>query len=589
MKWIYKNVDENVIERLTPCCNNNEILATVLYNRGINSENEAIEALFSNEESFGDLSEMKDVQKGFALLKNAIEKGEKIGICGDYDVDGVTSTTILYKGIVQLGGKVCFHLPHRIKEGYGININTVDEFNKRGCKLIITCDNGISAQEEMQYAGKLGIKTIVIDHHEPTVCFENNQKKEIIPPADAVIDAKQSECTYEFKQMCAGGMCYRFIKAFYEYMGKELKCNRELLIFASLATICDIVDLKGENRLMVKLGLKYINEDCSNKGLKKLVDISIPQGSDITEYSYGFILGPGINAAGRLESAIHGVRLFISEKQEEIDNLAQYLYDLNYERKELTEKAVNQVLAQLENTASDKVQIIYNENIHESIAGIVAGRIKDKLNKPTIVLTKSGNIAKGSARSIEEYNIFRELSKHSKLLNKFGGHSMAAGLSLEVENVDKLRLALNNNCQLTQEALEPKLKVDCVLDFSQIALSKVRDLELLHPFGKGNEEPLFVTKCVRVVGVRLVGENRDVVQLTFADENDITLRGIFFKGADYIKQLLLEKNMENIWELIVNNKFSKAYFNADILYMLKENTFNGKSSVQLNVKDLEIL
>lgn len=589
MKWIYKNIDYSVVNDLVQTCNNNEILAVVLYNRGITDSKEAAGAMCPSMNNFRDLTLMKDVKKAFELLKWAIDNKLGIGICGDYDVDGVTSTTILYKAIVQLGGRVCFHLPHRIKEGYGINKSAVDEFNKRGCKLIITCDNGISAIDEMLYAHQLGIKTIILDHHEPKLSIENGIENEIIPVADAVIDAKQSACTYEFKQMCAGGMCYRFVKAFYEYLGVELKSDKELLIFASMATVCDIVDLLDENRLIVKLGLEYINDTCENKGLKGLIEASIPKNSNITEYSYGFILGPCINAAGRLNSAADAVRLFISNNDNEINDLALYLYNQNNERKELTENAVNEILSELEGKALDKVMVIYNEHIHESIAGIVAGRIKDKFYRPVIMLTSSNGIVKGSARSIDGYNIFQELSRQADLLEKFGGHSMAAGLSLKQENIEKLRLALNNECKLKAEDLIPVFNVDAVLDFSQISLSKVRDFDLLHPFGKGNEEPKFVTKSVQAVGVRLVGENKDIVQFAFQDENEISLRGVFFKGADYLKQLLYEKNMENVWEIVENNSPSKLYFTADILYTLNVNTFNGKSNVQLNIKDLVIV
>ncbi len=310
MQWIIK--ENKNIERLTRVCGGNSILAAVLYNRGIDTPEKIQNFIKPSSKNFRDITEMKDVLKGFELLKYALDNHEKIGICGDYDVDGVTSTSILYKAISYLGGDVIYHLPHRVKEGYGINIETVEDFYNNGCKLIITCDNGIAASAEMLYAREKGLKTLILDHHEPPCIIENGSKTEIIPVADAVIDAKQKDCPYEFKEMCAGGLCYRFVKGFYKYINADFKLERELVVLASLATVCDIVDLRDENRLIALLGLTLVNSDCRNKGLKKLIEAAM-DNKKVTEHSYGFVLGPCNNAAGRLDTAQVAVEILLSD------------------------------------------------------------------------------------------------------------------------------------------------------------------------------------------------------------------------------------------------------------------------------------
>ncbi|MDE6357472.1 MAG: DHH family phosphoesterase, partial [Eubacteriales bacterium] len=365
-------------------------------------------------------------------------------VYGDYDVDGVTSTVILYKGLKKIGADVIHYIPDREEEGYGLNKEAIDEIRNIGVSLILTCDNGIASIDEIKYIKEMKMDIIVLDHHEPRyIELENGEKEDIIPIADAIVNPKQKSCTYPFKALCAGGISYKFIKGFYEYIEVDENFD-EYLTFASIATICDIVDLLDENRIIAKKGLEILNNNKKiNKGLYEIIKLNNLEEKQIDEGDYGFKIGPCINASGRLESALKAVELFTEEDDKKIKILAEELIQLNNERKELTSKAVEEILISVENSdyKNDKVLVIYNPELHESIAGIVAGRIKEKYYKPTFVITKSKDGAKGSGRSIPTYNMFEEMLKCQEFFTKFGGHKMAAGLSLKEENIDNFRIS----------------------------------------------------------------------------------------------------------------------------------------------------
>ncbi|MDD3570965.1 MAG: single-stranded-DNA-specific exonuclease RecJ, partial [Lachnospiraceae bacterium] len=438
-KWMLRRNKVN-IEKMAERLGISIVTAQVLANRGIGTYNAACKFLYCDLNEMYDGNLLKDMQKGIDVINFAIDNGKKIAVYGDYDVDGVMSTAILYKTIKTFTDNVIYYVPHRQKEGYGINIEAVEELKSLDIDVILACDNGIAAIEEAKLIDKLGMRLVILDHHEPAfeVC-EDGSKKDIIPVAAAIIDHKQKDCTYPFKALCAGAMAYKFSKVIFESRKAEFVYSTEFLVFAAMATICDIVDLLDENRIIAKNGLNLIKES-PNIGLKALLEKTGIAEGDISEYHVGFVLGPCINATGRLESAKSAVELFVTEDVERAKILATELTELNNERKLLTANAVKETIEAVENSDlhQDRVLVIYNENIHESIAGIVAGRIKERYYKPVIMLTSGESMAKGSARSIEGYNIFEELFNQIDLFHKFGGHPMAAGLSLPYENVDIL-------------------------------------------------------------------------------------------------------------------------------------------------------
>ena len=422
-------------------------LALALQAKGLNTPKKVKDYFNTENYSFGDITELIGVKRSFEIIEKAINENKKIFIYGDYDVDGVTSTVILYKSLKALGANVFYYIPNRVTDGYGLNVNAIERLIGKGMELLITCDNGIAAIEEIKYAKEKGVDVVIYDHHEPVI----KDDKEILPEADSVTDAKIENCGYDFTVMCAGGLCYRVMKSFYEYLGQKYTLEKEMIIFAGIATVCDVVDLVGENRAIAKRSLELINDNIENTGLRHLVDINSLES--INEFHYGFVLGPCINACGRLEDASIAVELFIEENEAKASELALKLFELNAERKAITLDSTDRIINEVENSnlIEDKILVVYDKELHESIAGIVAGRLKERYNKPAIVLTKSEKGVKGSCRSIDKYNIFEALNKEKEYLGKFGGHKLAAGLSLPEENVEKFRCSINQHCSLNKE------------------------------------------------------------------------------------------------------------------------------------------
>ena len=463
-----------------------------------------------------------------------------------------------------------------------MNIEAVRHLHELGVKVILTCDNGIAAIDEIGEAARLGIVSVIIDHHEPK--YEkgpNGEKFDIVPSSEAVIDAKQSKCQYPFKFLCAAGMSYKFAEALFKSMNRSFVYDDEFMAFAAIATVCDIVSLLDENRIIVKNGLKLVSK-IENKGMKALIKLTGLEGKEINEYHAGFVIGPCVNATGRLESAETAVKLFSTDNEEEAYSLAAELVRLNAERKDMTSKAVEEAIeaVNLTDLKNDKVLVIYNSQIHESIAGIVAGKVKEAFYKPTIIITDSGQLAKGSGRSIEAYNMFDELLKCQELFEKFGGHPMAAGLSLKKENIDILRKMLNNNCCLTVEDMTSVIRIDKQLGFDQIDIELALQLENLSPFGKDCPQPVFGTKDVSLKRLSLMGKDKNMLRFTLS-HNYKTFVGVSFSGYEKFCRILNERNIliENILGGYMQD------FKMDIVYGLNINRYNGRESVQLDIKD----
>lgn len=553
-----------------------EIIACLLASRGITDKDGAKKFL---EASLSDMHNpllMKDMDKGTEIIKNSILQGKKIIIYGDYDADGVMSTVILYKALLRCGASASYYIPDREKEGYGMCSERISILKEKGCEVILTCDNGISASDEIEYAKEIGITTVITDHHELAFTEENGIKKYIVPDADAVIDPKQKDCPYPFKSLCGAGIAYKFSVVLYKKMGINEDETIEFIEYAGIGTICDIVDLTDENRIIAKKALDMLSAstDTGIRALKKVLGI---ENKKINTYNVGFQIGPCINAAGRISTAQIAAELFMCSDFEKAYERAEKLNELNKKRQDMTTKGVEEIVSEIEKSPvkNDKVIVVYNENINESIAGIAAGKIKDMYNLPTIVITSGKDICKGSGRSIKQYNLFEELLKCRDLLGKFGGHPMAAGLSIKKENIDKLRKRLNDNCTLKKEDMMPKIRIDRRLGFNEISERLIADIEKLGPFGKGNPAPVFAEKNVFIEKYDYAGKDKSTVKLSLRSNNN-TIEAICFKKCEEFDALIAQHNYINKDKAI------------DIIYYPYINNYNGYKSIQINVSEFRV-
>ena len=556
------------------------ITAQVLINRGLNDKDTVYKYLNTSSKDLPDPFLINDFERALSLLSSAIDKNKKIYIYGDYDADGVMSTVILYRALSELSADVHFYVPHRVYDGYGLNPAAVERIADKGCELLITCDNGISALEEIKLAKQLGMTVIVLDHHEPVV--ENNIQN--LPPADAVVDCKRLDNTYPFRDMCAGGLCYRFVKEFYAYTNRKFTLNRELVTFAGIATVCDIVPLRGDNRIFVKNALYLLNNSLCNQGLISLVSILVKPGAAINTYTIGFRIGPCINAVGRLEAASEAVKLFVIKDADKTADYARLLVQKNKERQDITNTAAERLIETVD--PSLPVQVLYDPDIHESVAGIIASRVKEKFYRPTLVITKGEEGCKGSGRSVEEYDLFKNMSAFRELFTKFGGHAMACGFSLPYENIDILRKSLNENCPLDAADMEPSIKLECEIPLDTVSLELAYELTKLEPFGKDNERPRFYTQGASLHSVRFVGTEKNIAQLTFLSPSGKQVRGIFFDGADNIKDLLAKNQKADYIQPLEKGSTLKINLTVDIAYTVEINHYNGIDYLQLNIADL---
>jgi single-stranded-DNA-specific exonuclease len=564
------------------------ITLRVLINRGIDNKEKVNEFLNGSLKKLHDPYLMKDMDKAIKIMVDAINNNEKIMIYGDYDADGVTSTAILYKAIKNCGGKVDYHIPHRENEGYGMNVSRIETIAKEGFDLIISCDNGISAIEEVKRAKELGLKVIITDHHDLTFEEIDGERKVVIPSSDALINPKQEDCNYPFKLLCGAGIAYKFSLALYGAMNIGNKNTDELIELAAIGTICDVVDLKDENRIIAKEGLNILS-NTKNLGIKALKDI-IDIKDEVTCYNVGFNIGPCINATGRLETAQLSLDLLLCEEKGQAMDIATKVFNLNKERQDLTTESVEQVCADISGTSliNDKVLVVYNENIHESIAGIVAGRVKEQYGKPTFVLTRGKEMPKGSGRSIEEYNMFEEMIKCKGVLSKFGGHPMAAGFSIEEKNISKFRDLLNENCTLNDEDLALKIKVDSPIKLAYVTEQVVQEFKLLEPFGKGNPSPVLQASKVLVEDIRFLGSEKQHVKFRFNVEgtNNI-IEGLYFNKREEVIDILKHIYGEDYCEYENGYVRPKGLF-LNILFQPDINEYMGRKSMQLKLKDIKL-
>ena len=563
-----------------------DTVAKLMVNRGIYNLDIAKEYLSSSIGELHNPTDMLGMSGAVELMRNSIIKGEKILIVGDYDVDGVISTYVLYIAISKCGGNVSFHIPDRIKEGYGINESIIKKASEDNIDIIITCDNGIAAIEQVKLAKELGIKVIITDHHDVPFIEEDNVRKYVVPEADYVLNPKQENCNYEFDKICGAGVAYKFVQCLYKEFNIPNEELYDLIQYVAIATVCDVVDLVSENRILVKEGLKRIN-NTSNIGLRALFKETGLEGKEITVYSLGFVIGPSINASGRLEQAEWALKLLITKDKNEAEELAKKLIELNKDRQELTQTGLEEAIKIIEenNMAKDKVLVVYLEDVHESIAGIIAGRIREKYNLPTIILTKAHEGAKGSGRSIEEYNMFEELLKCKDLLGKFGGHPMAAGMSIPSENIDKFREKLNEVTTLSDEDIIPKVSIDMPLPINKINYKLIDEIALLEPYGKGNPKPNFAVKGLMVKAARILGKNNNVLKLNLTD-GYLNIDGIYFGDIEVALEIIKNKFGEYEYNKMLNGQTNMV--KIDIVYFPDINEYNGRKSVQLLIQNIRV-
>lgn len=509
---------------------------------------------------------MKDMDRAIEILSEKIREKQKIRVIGDYDIDGINATYILQEGLVRLGAEVDTDIPDRIRDGYGLNRLLIDRAISDGVDTVITCDNGIAAKEEIAYGKKLGLTVVVTDHHEVPFTEVEGEKQYQLPPADAVIDPKRVDCPYPFDGLCGAGVAYKLVEALTEAMGEDSTDLDDLMENVAIATIGDVMDLVDENRIFVRQGLEMLKRT-KNLGLRALMECTNIPKDGINPYHIGFILGPCLNASGRLDTAKRALELLEAKELREAMVLAEDLKVLNDSRKELTEKGVKEAMDQIEASElkQDKVLVVYLPECHESIAGIIAGRIREHYSRPTLVLTKAETGVKGSGRSIEAYDMFAELNRCRDLFLKFGGHKMAAGVSLPEENVEILRKRMNENCILSWEDMAERIHIDMKLPFAYINEDLIREFSLLAPFGKGNTRPLFAEKNLRVYYPQIVGKNQNVLKFQVQDSTGNRMDAVYFGEA--------RKCLEYI-----QRKQEMAF-----TFYPSVNEYNGRRTIQLTV------
>lgn len=544
------------------------VIARLIRNRDIQDMKEIRSYLYGTLAEIPSPWKMKDMERAVQILQKKITQKKKIRIIGDYDIDGVTATCILLKGLKRLNANVDTYIPDRVKDGYGMHEQLIDKALEDGIDTILTCDNGIAAAAEIEYAKKEGLTVIVTDHHDIPFRDTEDGRIWIIPKADAVVNPKQNDCLYPNKNICGAVVAWKLIWALYERLGIDSDEIWDFLELAAIATVGDVMDLQGENRIIVKEGLKKLSST-SFEGLKALICVNNLEGAEITAYHVGFVIGPCINASGRLDTAARSLELLLADNMEDAMKLADELYDLNQSRKAMTEQGKEQAIQSIEenNLGKDRVLVVYLPDCHESLAGIIAGRIREAYNKPVFVLTKGADGVKGSGRSIEAYSMYEELVKCSDLLTQFGGHPMAAGLSMEEKNVELFRRRLNDNCTLTEQDLIPKIMIDVPMPISYLSKKLTEQLKVLEPFGKGNSKPLFAQKNLRAVGIRVFGRNRNVAKMLLIDENGIKMDAVYFGEAQEFVD------------------FVQAHDTISVTYYPEINVFQGRENLQVVIKN----
>lgn len=544
----------------------------IMRNRGLQTEEEMDRFLHGTPAELYDGSLMKDMGKAVGILSEKIKSGKRLRIIGDYDIDGVCSTYLLLKGLGEAAGawgqnaqvQIDYEIPDRIRDGYGINESIIRQAYEDGIDTIVTCDNGISAFREIAAAKEMGLTVVVTDHHEVPLREDGTQ---ILPPADAVVNPKQEGDRYPFHEICGAVVVYKLIRELFRAAGVPEQKWEDLLEFAAIATVGDVMRLQDENRIIVRYGLKRMAVT-KNIGLRKLTEKTGLDIGQLSAYHIGFVIGPCLNAGGRLQTAKLALKLLMAESEDESDRLADELKTLNDMRKDMTKQGEDEAIQQVEEELSgDKVLVVYLPECHESLAGIIAGRIRERFHKPAIVLTKGGEVIKGSGRSIEQYHMFRALTQVSDLLLKFGGHPMAAGLSLEEKNIEEFRRRLNENADLTEDDFIPRVWIDVPMPFDYVTEKLVKELEYLEPFGQGNEKPQFAQKNLYIRKVMVLGKNRNLAKMSLVTENGLSFDGLLFTDGD---RFLEDQN-------------GRKYI--DVVYYPSVNEYNGMRTLQAVIKN----
>lgn len=547
----------------------------IMRNRGMETKEAMERYLYGTLDGLYDGALMKNMGEAVNVLIKKLREEKRIRIIGDYDIDGVCASYLLLTGLRraerELGKgtgpagstRIDYEIPDRVRDGYGINEAIIRQAAADGVDTLVTCDNGIAAAKEIALAKGLGMTVVVTDHHEVPV----EEERQVLPPADVVVDPKQEGETYPFREICGAVVAYKLVEKLYEASGVPREEWRELLEFAAIATVGDVMRLQDENRILVKYGLKQMART-RNLGLRKLVEKTGLDITDLSAYHIGFVIGPCLNAGGRLQTAKAALRLFLSEDEAEAERLAEELKELNDIRKDMTKKGEDEAIAQVETQyMEDKVLVVFLPDCHESLAGIIAGRVREHFHKPSIVLTRSGDMVKGSGRSIEPYHMFRELAKVRELLPKFGGHPMAAGLSIKEEDVPEFRRRLNENAVLTEEDFIPRVWIDVPMPLEYVTEGLVEELKRLEPFGQGNEKPLFAQKGLMIRSLRVLGKNRNVVKLGLVTDTGLSMDGLLFGDGDAIQRELAGKDR------------------IDIVYYPDINEYNGNRTLQAVIRN----
>ncbi len=551
--------------------NIDQVVARVLINRDV-AENDMAEYLNPAPEHLHDGSQMQDMFRGVSLIKDSIDKKYKIRIIGDYDVDGIQSTYILHQGLLRLGADVDYAIPDRVEDGYGINTSMVDKAHSEGVETIITCDNGIAAMDAIELAKEYNMTVVITDHHEIPYEDTDEGRKFILPPADAVINPHRQDCNYPFEKLCGAAVAWKFIEQLYIACGLS---KDEAYVFvenAAFATVCDVMELVGENRTIVKLGLERLN-NTQNLGLDTLIKRCKLDNTNLSAYHLGFVLGPCLNASGRLDSATVAIELLESTSPIEAARLAEKLQSLNEERKNMTEMGIRIAEETIlnEGMENDVVLVVYLPAVHESVAGIIAGRIRERFERPVFILVDAADEdgVKGSGRSLDGYSMYDKMCECRDLLDKFGGHPKAAGLSLKRENVDILRQRLNEQAGVTLEDLEPRIHIDVPMPFGYISTKLIKDLDLLEPFGNGNSKPIFAQKNVRILSYKSIGKTGQYKKLVLQDQQGNNIDALYFGDADRFDEVYAAKGGL-----------------MDVLYYPQINEFRGVASLQIVVTDI---
>ncbi len=583
------------------------VTARIIRNRDVVGDDEIRQYLYGTRAELGDPAQLQGGLEAASLLKQKIEAGKKIRIIGDYDIDGVNSTYILYRALTRCGAQVDYEIPDRMKDGYGLNISLLKLALEEGIDTVLTCDNGISAIAEIAYAKENGMTVIVTDHHEPlfeevpeedqaeTIQPQTDTARRIpspdgtrifrLPPADVLVNPKQPNCRYPYKKLCGAAVAWKVVCLLYRLYGMEEEAE-QFLQFVGFATVGDVMELDGENRILVKEGLKQLRIT-QNYGWRALIQANNLDFDTLNSYHIGFVLGPCINASGRLDTAKRSLRLLLAKDAAEAELLAARLKQLNDERKELTQAAVDLACEQIDGSteANDRVLVVYLPDCHESIAGIVAGRIRERYGKPTFVVTnaEAEDEAKGSGRSIEAYSMFEEMVKCQDLFRKFGGHPMAAGFSLPRSRIDEMRRRLNENCTMTEEDMAEKIMVDVPMPINYIRESLVEELSALEPFGNGNEKPLFAERHLKLLSARILGKNANVLKLQVANATGCAMEALYFGIPDNILSYLTDKYGKNEVQKLLWGKVNQI--EMDLTYYPSINEYQGRRTLQIVIKN----